>query len=95
MLLSLFCTPAFIYFVFMLIHVIMQIQNQQWNHAMIRLLIGLLMTLLLQLLCMRGMSILSWIIVFIPFIFYTYMMLLLYHVFGLEPTDEMKQFLVN
>lgn len=62
---------------------------------MIRLLIGLLMTLLLQLLCMRGMSILSWIIVFIPFIFYTYMMLLLYHVFGLEPTDEMKQFLVN
>ncbi len=95
MFLTLFCTPAFIYFVFTLIHVLMQMFHQQWNHAILRLLIGLLMTLLLQLLCMRGMGIFSWIIVFIPFIFYTYMMLLLYHVFGLEPTDEMKQFLVN
>ena len=90
-----FCTPAFIYLIFMFIHVLMQMVNQKWNHAMVQLLVGLLMSLLLQVLCMRGMSVLSWIIVFIPFILYTYMMILLYHVFGLEPTDEMKQFLVN
>jgi|TARA_Y100000992_G_C20870510_1_gene307054 uncharacterized protein YacL len=79
----------------MFIHVLMQMVNQKWNHAMVQLLVGLLMSLLLQVLCMRGMSVLSWIIVFIPFILYTYMMILLYNVFGLEPTDEMKQFLVN
>lgn len=90
-----FCTPALIYLIFMMIHVIIQTSQNQWNHAIIRLLIGVLMTLLLQVLCMKGMTLLSWIIVFIPFIFYTYMMILLYHVFGIDPTEEMQQFLVH
>lgn len=90
-----FCTPALIYFVFMIIHVFMEIQENNPNGALVQLLLGILMTLLLQVICMRGMTIFSWIIVFLPFIFYTYMMILLYNVFGLEPSDEMKQFLVN
>jgi len=90
-----FCTPALIYFVFIIIHVFMEMQANNPNGALVQLLLGILMTLLLQVICIRGMTIFSWIIVFIPFIFYTYMMILLYNVFGLEPSDEMKQFLVN
>lgn len=90
-----FCTPALIYFVFIIIHAFMEMQANNPNGALVQLLLGILMTLLLQVICIRGMTIFSWIIVFIPFIFYTYMMILLYNVFGLEPSDEMKQFLVN
>jgi hypothetical protein len=79
----------------MIIHVFMEMQANNPNGALVQLLLGILMTLLLQVICMRGMTIFSWIIVFLPFIFYTYMMILLYNVFGLEPSDEMKQFLVN
>jgi hypothetical protein len=34
---------------------------------------------------MKGMSIISWIIVFLPFMFYTYTTMIIYYVFGLNP----------
>ena len=70
-------------------------KEQNTKGAILQLLTGIMMTLLLQVLCMRGMTILSWIIVFIPFIFYTYMMVLLYNVFGVEPSEKVKRFLVT
>tara|TARA_Y100000992_G_C21226211_1_gene473018 strand:- start:226 stop:456 length:231 start_codon:yes stop_codon:yes gene_type:complete len=73
----------------------MEMKEKNTHGAILQLLIGIMMTLLLQVLCMRGMTILSWIIVFIPFIFYTYMMILLYNVFGVEPSENVKNFLVN
>jgi len=90
-----FCSPALVYFIFMLIHVFLEMYHKNTKGALLQLLLGLLMSMILQLLCMRGLNIVSWIIVLIPFIFYTYMMILLYNVFGLEPSDEMQQFLVN
>lgn len=90
-----FCSPALIYLIFVIIHVVMEMKEKNTHGAILQLLIGIMMTLLLQVLCMRGMTILSWIIVFIPFIFYTYMMILLYNVFGVEPSENVKNFLVN
>ena len=90
-----FCSPALIYLIFVIIHVVMEMKEKNTHGAILQLLIGIMMTLLLQVLCMRGMTILSWIIVFIPFIFYTYMMILLYNVFGVEPSENVKKFLVN
>ena len=95
MLIASFCGPALIYFTFMLIHVMIFMYKNKTNEAILQLVVGILMTLLLQLLCMKGMSIISWIIVFIPFIFYTYMMILLFRAFGLDPDENMKQFLVT
>lgn len=88
MLFAKFCSPALIYFTFILIHVMVAIHKKQNKQAILQLLVGTLMTLLLQLLCLRKMTIISWIIVFLPFIFYTYMMLILFHVFGLDPEDK-------
>lgn len=93
--LSILCTPALIYLVFMLIHVIIEMFNGNNKGSLMQLIVGLLVTLLLQLLCMKGMNIISWIIVFLPFIFYTYMMILLYNVFGIYPEENEKKYLVN
>lgn len=95
MTLSILCTPALIYLVFMLIHVIIEMFNGNNKASLMQLIVGLLVTLLLQLLCMKGMNIISWIIVFLPFIFYTYMMIILYNVFGINPKENEKKYLVN
>ena len=95
MLLTRFCAPAFIYFIFFIIHVLVSMYQGETNKAILQLLIGLLMTCLLQLLCFKGMTIVSWIIVFIPFITYTYMMILLFNVFGLEPSETVQQYVVS
>ena len=62
--------------------------QNKYNHAILQLLLGVLMTFLLQVLCLRKMDIISWIIVFIPFIFYTYMIMIIYYVFGINPDVE-------
>tara|TARA_Y100000389_G_scaffold99354_1_gene96085 strand:- start:14216 stop:14437 length:222 start_codon:yes stop_codon:yes gene_type:complete len=61
------------------------------NGAFLQLVMGILITLLLQMLCMNGLSFFSWIIVFLPLVFYTYMTLLLYNIFGKgEDLDDLE-----
>ena len=81
------CIPALIYIVFSLTHIVVETFNKQYNKALLQTLLALVMTLLLQLLCSRGMNIISWIIVFIPFMFYTYTTMIIYYVFGLKPEN--------
>ena len=82
MILDSFCTPAIVYIVFSFVHVLMAIFENEPKGAFLQAVMGLLITLLLQLLCMNGLSLLSWIIAFLPLIFYTYMTILLYSIFG-------------
>ena len=82
------CTPALIYLVFFLTHSLVATFQNNYKHAILQILLGILMTFLLQLLCLRKMDIISWIIVFIPFIFYTYMVMIIYYVFGINPDIE-------
>tara|TARA_B100000925_G_C21890095_1_gene422407 strand:+ start:163 stop:453 length:291 start_codon:yes stop_codon:yes gene_type:complete len=88
MFLTSLCTPALIYMVFFLTHALIATFKDNYKHAILQFLIGFLMTLLLQLLCLRKMDIISWIIVFIPFIFYTYMIMIIYYVFGINPEKD-------
>lgn len=89
------CSPAIIYFIFVSVHVLVAMYNNETNQALLQLITGILITLLLQLLCMRKLTLVSWFIVFIPFIFYTYLIFLLYSIFGIEPDKNMKKFLVK
>ena len=82
------CIPALIYLVFFLTHSLVATFQNNYKHAILQILLGILMTFLLQLLCLRKMDIISWIIVFIPFIFYTYMVMIIYYVFGINPQVE-------
>lgn len=85
MFLTKLCIPALVYLVFQITHVIVALFDDQYNSALLQLILGIVMVLFLQLLCMRGMTLISWIIVFLPFIFYTYMTMIIYYVFGLDP----------
>lgn len=90
------CIPALVYLIFMLVHVVVATFEGQYSHAILNIILGVLMTLLLQVICLRGMSLVSWIIVFIPFIFYTYMIMIIGYVFGANPErGDSSRYLVN
>ncbi len=81
-----FCAPALLYLAFSLTHIIIDSFNHMYNTALLKFIIMILFTMLLNILCQRGLSIISWFIVFIPFITMTVITTLLLVVFGLSPT---------
>jgi len=95
MILTNLCSPALLYLVFMIIHVITQMFNEQYNDALVKLIIGIIFTIILQLLCMQNMKIISWLLVFIPIILYTYTTLIIFFVFGINPKDRIQQYIIS
>lgn len=79
------CPPALIYLAFSLTQVIIDTFRGMYNTAIIKIFVATIITILLNALCQGGMGIISWIIVFIPFIFMSTIVLILLYVFGLEP----------
>ena len=84
MLLSL-CMPALIYLIFAACHVTIDVYKADYNNAFIKMVVGIIFTFLLNTLCNNDMSIVSWIIVFIPFMLMTTIAAVLLFVFGLNP----------
>lgn len=78
------CTPAFIYIVFSLTQIIVDTIKGLYNTAFFKFIVSILITILLDALCKGGMGIISWIIVFIPFIFMTVIVSILLYIFGLD-----------
>ena len=62
------------------------VYKEQYNKAMVEFFISALFTILLNLLCMQGLDIISWIIISIPFILMTTIASLLLFSFHLDPT---------
>jgi predicted membrane protein len=79
------CAPALIYLIFSLIQIIIDTFKGFYNTALVEFFVMMLMTYLLNLLCQGGMSIISWIIVFIPFILKSVIVAILLYAFGLDP----------
>ena len=86
------CGPAILYLGFSLIHIIIDAFHGKYHRAIIEVVIMTIFTLFLQLLCMKGMTIVSWIIVFIPFILFTYITGIILYVFGLKPKPENQEY---
>ena len=63
------CAPALIYIAFSLTQVVIDTFKGLYNTAFFKFIVMIIITFLLNALCQSGMSIISWIIVFIPFIF--------------------------
>jgi hypothetical protein len=55
-----------------------------YNTAGLKFFVMLVITALLNILCERGMSVISWLIVFIPFMFMTFIVTTLLYIFGLD-----------
>ena len=94
MLLNYLCPPALIYVVFFLIQIVIELGNNRFKQALVQTIICIIFTCILQIFCNANLSIVAWILVFIPIIMYTYMVLLILMVFRLNP-DGAKQYLVK
>jgi hypothetical protein len=80
------CPPALIYIAFSLTQVVIDTFKGLYNTAIIKIFVSIIITLLLNTLCKTGMGIISWIIVFVPFIFMTVIVGILLYTFGLDPS---------
>ena len=78
------CPPALIYLAFSLTQIIIDTFKGLYNTAFLKFIVMVTITFLLNALCQGGMSIISLIIVFIPFIFMTVIVTILLYVFGLD-----------
>jgi hypothetical protein len=80
------CPPAIIYLIFSTIQILIDAINGLYNTALIKIIVATMVTLLLNILCQQGMNVVSWIIVFIPFILMTVIVSMILYVFGLNAT---------
>jgi predicted membrane protein len=80
------CAPAIIYVIFSITQVIIDLYKGLFNTALVKFFVMIMVTLLLNILCERGLGVVSWIIVFIPFILMTVIVTLLLYFFGLNAT---------
>ena len=79
------CPPAILYIAFSVTHIIIDTVKGMYNTALIKFIVMIIFTLVLNILCQLGLSFVSWIIVFIPFIMMTIISSLLLFTFGLSP----------
>jgi hypothetical protein len=78
------CPPALIYVLFSLTHIIIDTFKGLYNTAFMKMIVMIIVAFLLNVLCEGGLSVISWIIVFIPFIFMTIIVTMLLYIFGLD-----------
>ena len=89
------CGPALLYVGFSLVQIIIDIFKELYNTAFLKFLIMIIFTIVLNILCDLGLGIISWLIVFIPFIFMTVITTLLLFVFGLDPKKGKYKYSVD
>lgn len=79
------CMPALIYLVYSFTHVVIDTYRGLYNTAVIELWIGVVFTLLLNVLCDQELGIIAWLIISIPFLLMTVIASLILFVFRLNP----------
>ena len=78
------CPPAIIYLIFSVTQILIDIFKGLYNTAFMKVIVAVMVTLLLNILCEQGLSVISWVIVFIPFILMTVIVSMLLYIFGLD-----------
>jgi hypothetical protein len=78
------CAPAIIYLIFSITQILIDTFKGLYNTAFVKIIIAIMVTLLLNILCERGLSVVSWVIVFIPFILMTVVVSMVLYIFGLD-----------
>jgi hypothetical protein len=94
MILNYLCAPALLYVVFFLIQIVIEISNESYKQALTQAIICVIFTCILQIFCNAELTLVAWLLVFIPVIMYTYMVLLIFMVFRLNP-DKAQQYLIK
>lgn len=79
------CPPAILYVGFSTIQIIIDTLQHSFNAAILKFFVMIIFTISLNLLCKSGLTLISWFIVFIPFIFMTVITTTLLFIFGMDP----------
>jgi hypothetical protein len=82
------CGPGLVYIGFSLIQIFIDIYNGVMNQAFLKFIIMLVFTLIINILCDLGFSVIAWFLVFIPIIMMTIISTLLLQVFGLDSENK-------
>lgn len=85
------CPPALIYLIFSLVQIFLDLVNQQQTVALTKTVVAIIITSLLHLLCLNGLGVISWIIVFIPFMLMTVIVGLLMYTFGIDNIPDVNE----
>lgn len=89
------CAPAIIYLIFSITQILIDTFKGLYNTAFIKVIVTIMVTLLLNILCEKGLSVVSWIIVFIPFILMTVIVTMILYVFGLDAATGTANYNTN
>ena len=79
------CSPAILYIGFSLTQIIIDIFKHMYNTALLKFIIMIFFTFILNTLCSKGLSIVSWMVVFIPFILMSIITSMILYILGLSP----------
>jgi hypothetical protein len=82
------CTPALIYLLFSVTQITIDIFKRDYNVALVKFAVSFIFTILLNYLCSSGLGIVSWVIVFIPFILMSVIVSYILTFFGLDPKTK-------
>lgn len=80
------CPPAFLFFLYAFTQIIIDIFQGMFNTALLKFIISIVITIGLNYLCIKGFRIISWLIVFIPFVFLAVVTSILLFGLGLDPS---------
>lgn len=85
------CSPAILYLGFSLTQIVIDMFKGMYNTAIVKTAVAVVFTTILNMLCSRGLTTISWFIVFIPFVTMTFVTGVLMYLFGLAPfTGKLK-----
>ena len=86
------CSPALVYLCFSLIQIIIDVYKKEFNTAFFKFWVMIIFTTLLNILCERGLGVISWLIVFVPIIMMTIIIFTLIYFLGFNPGQTNKIF---
>lgn len=89
------CSPALVYLCFSLIQIIIDVYKKEFNTAFFKFWVMIIFTTLLNILCERGLGVISWLIVFVPIIMMTIIIFTLIYFLGFNPGQTNKIFNVE
>lgn len=78
------CSPAILYVGFSLTHIIIDMGREQYPSAIMKFFIMIVFTLILDMLCKRGLGTVSWLLVLIPFVSMSLITAILLSMFGVN-----------
>lgn len=95
MFISNLCGPAIVYLGFSLIYIVVDIYKKFYNKAFLKFVTMIILSLIINILCDLGYTVIAWFLVFTPIIMMTIVSGLLLKVFGTDPNEEQLKSLVK